>query len=572
MKKLLSILLVAVMLLSLGLTAFADSTGYAITIDSKKTGHEYQAYQIFAGDLLEEKDDDGKVISSKLSNITWGSGITEAGVTALEAEIDAIIAEIEADTNATDEEKEIANPSLSKAEAYARYVATMADDSAEAKAIAENFAKYLNTCATSTEVKSGTGDDAETTGYTITGLDAGYYLVRDNDKKTLESPDAYTDLMLQVVTNVEITPKTSIPEVVKEVTDAEGESGKSADYDLGDSVPFTITADLGDIKTADYHTYYVKIFDTLPAGLTYDANSIKVMLYKDSDDTTGTDVTKNAKFEVTITEAVAATEEGGSDTPATISVVCSDVMQEGLDAVDGAKIVVTYNATLNENAVIGNPGNINKVKLEYQNDPNWKGTPSTTPPTDETPEDYSVVFTFEYIVNKVDENGDALAGAGFTLYKSVKKEVALTQEELDAREEGDDATTKTVDDWDAVGEEITGVTTFEFERLGDGTYKLEETTTPSGYNTMDPITFTISHTEKDGEDGMIKIDTLSSTDTSATTDADAGTIEQDIENRAGSILPSTGGIGTTIFYIVGGILLVGAGVVLVSRKRVDAQD
>ncbi|MCF0230656.1 MAG: isopeptide-forming domain-containing fimbrial protein, partial [Parasporobacterium sp.] len=128
----------------------------------------------------------------------------------------------------------------------------------------------------------------------------------------------------------------------------------------------------------------------------------------------------------------------------------------------GSKVTVAYHAVLNENAVIGVEGNSNKAKLEYSNNPYGDGT-------GETPEDKVVVFTYELKANKVDKDGEALAGAGFTLYKFDEK----------------------ANDYVAVGEEITGVTTFSFHGQDAGMYKLVETTVPAGYNKADDIIFTV---------------------------------------------------------------------------------
>ena len=124
-------------------------------------------------------------------------------------------------------------------------------------------------------------------------------------------------------------------------------------------------------------------------------------------------------------------------------------------------------------------------------------------------------------------------------------------------------------EWIPVGEaEVTNGVTFTFEGLDDGDYRLTETTTPDGYNTIDPIEFTV--TAKHAEEAVTPTLTELSGDPFTGT-VETGALTMMVVNNSGTILPGTGGMGTTLFYIIGGILLLGAVVVLVSKKRVDAE-
>ena len=214
---------------------------------------------------------------------------------------------------------------------------------------------------------------------------------------------------------------------------------------------------------------------------------------------------------------------------------------------------MTYYAKLNENAVIGSKGNDNEVTLTYSNNPNKGGDGETGT----TPKDKNIVFTYKVVVNKKDQSNNALAGAEFTLEKKT----------------GTDANGKAV--YAKVGDPIktNDGTSFEFNRLDDGDYRLTETKTPAGYNTIDPVEFTISATHSVEADDP-KLLTLSgdkkSGEATFTPDKSAGSLTTDIVNKKGSTLPSTGGVGTHMFYVFGGCLVAAAVVLLALKKRKEA--
>ena len=267
-------------------------------------------------------------------------------------------------------------------------------------------------------------------------------------------------------------------------------------------------------------------------GLTYTEKTAKITIVT-------TDVTKDVTK--SFTEAVTPKEDGST----VVTWTCDNLKGiEGVTLDKDTKVVVTYSAKLNENAVIGSAGNPNTVNLTYSNNPNKGGEGETG----KTPEDKNIVFTYKTVVNKVDQDKKSLAGAAFKLEKKQS-----------------DGSYKTVKEFTA-GEE----TTFEFKGLDDGDYKLSETTTPAGYNTIAPIEFTIS-AEHDTDSADPKLTELTGNVTKGeatfTVDKDAGSLTTDVVNKKGSTLPSTGGIGTTIFYAAGGALVVLAGVMIAARKR-----
>ena len=513
-KKLASLLLALVMVLSLAVTAFADEpTTYSITINNSTAGHTYEAYQIFTGDLA--TNEAGNKV---LSNIVWGSGVSEAGQTA-----------------------------LGDAAAKAETLKTEAD----AKAFAKAVAPYLTTAAGS----ANTVTDGK---YVISGLAAGYYLVKDQDGSLTGDNDSYTEYIIQVVGNVTATPKSDVPKVQKKVKDindstdtTETDWQDSADYDIGDSIPFQLKATLAN-NVSSYTTYKVVFHDTLSKGLTYN-NDAKV--YIGDTETNG----------FTVTATVNA--DGGTTT---LTVSCDDV--KALGAGNSSVITVEYTVKLNENAVLGSAGNPNEVYLEYSNNPNKSENGNNE--TGETPKDVVIVFTYKTIINKVDSENAPLTGAAFKLEKLIK---------------GKDGAAGT---WTTVKEFTVDETTtsFTFSGLDDGQYKLTETKTPAGYNTIDPIYFVIEATHdatadtpaltvlkayltdengnkktevKDGETVNIDLGTV---------DLTAGSITTTVVNKSGSELPSTGGIGTTIFYVLGGVLVLAAVVLLVTKKRMSGAE
>ena len=504
-KKLASLLLALVMVFALATTAFAEETTYSITINNSTAGHTYEAYQIFTGDLS----------GTTLSNIKWGSSVSNAASLS-----DAATVAEKLDTNYTGTDK-----------------MTVAD--------------LLEMITLGTPA----ADSGETSNpYVISGLAAGYYLVKDKDGSLTGDNDSYTEYIVKVVGNVTATPKSSVPTVEKKVADTNDSTGvtsgwqDSADYDIGDSVPFQLKATLAN-NVSSYTTYKVVFHDTLSKGLTYN-NDAKV--YIDGTETNG--------FTVTATV--------NADGTTTLTVSCDDV--KALGAGNSSVITVEYTAKLNENAVLGSTGNPNK--LEYSNNPNKSETGDNE--TGETPKDVVIVFTYKTIINKVDSENKPLTGAAFKLEKLIK---------------GKDGA---ADTWTTVKEFTVDETTtsFTFSGLDDGQYKLTETKTPAGYNTIDPIYFVIEATHdatadtpaltvlkayltdengnkktevKDGETVNIDLGTV---------DLTAGSITTTVVNKSGSELPSTGGIGTTIFYVLGGVLVLAAVVLLVTKKRMSGAE
>ncbi len=506
-KKLLTILCLAALVFAVPLSGAVNAAAtYTLTLSNTgATPHTFEIYQIFCGDLSVNAG--GQKV---LSNIVWGSGVTAGGQTAL--------------GNAADK---------------AETVLTESDAVDFADELISN--SYLTGALTRT-ISAGGSD-------TVTGLAPGYYLIKDQDATQAVPGGAYTAYLLEVVGDVTATTKLDAPTVEKKVQDindtldgniADNPWQDSADHDIGDTIPYQIVGTLPS-NFADYASYYYAFTDTMSSGLTYQADA---RIFVDNGGTE-TEITSQA------TVSPSASAAG-----ATLSIVFSDLKAlTGVSVDQNSRIVVRYTAILNDNAVIGGAGNPNTVILTYSNDPNPGGSGITTTPPDKT-----VVFTYQFVINKVDENGLPLENAGFTLYK---------KDSLGA--------------WQLVKTIAPGTaTTFTFSGLDDGDYKLVESAVPEGYNRLDDLEFSITavHDALSADPDLISLNgaaadgtviTLSGTQ-QASVSPTTGTIGTTIMNKAGSVLPSTGGIGTTIFYAVGGTLLVAAVVLLLAKKRMKSKD
>lgn len=391
--------------------------------------------------------------------------------------------------------------------------------------------------------------DATTSSGKFENIANGYYLIAETTLGSSEK--TYSLVMLDTAGNADchVTPKKDEPTLekkVKEKNDSEGTETDwqdGADYDLGDSVPFKLTGTVSQ-KYDSYSSYYYVFHDKMSAGLTFNKKSVVVKV--DGNQVTG-------GYEV-------VTGSENTANACTFEVKFADLKKiTGATVESDSIITVEYNATLNENSVIGSVGNPNEAKLEYSNNPYFDG--SGKPSTSETPEDKVIVFTYKLVANKTDGN-KPLNGAGFTLYKF----------------------NHTTNAYVAVGDEIKGTekdpkTTFEFKRLDAGKYKLVETTVPSGYNKAEDLEFVVEATydvnKADPQFGTLVIKTADGQTTISgenkvfSIDLAAGSATTDVVNKSGSKLPSTGGIGTTIFYVVGVVLMLGAGVLLITKRRMS---
>ena len=366
----------------------------------------------------------------------------------------------------------------------------------------------------------------------------GYYLIKDKDG-SVPSSETYTPYIVSVVGNVTIEPKSNeVPKFTKKLKDTNDTTGvitgwqDSADYDIDDKIPFRLQGTVS--KDFDsYKTYYYAFHDVEEKGLTFDPSSVKVFV---GDEETGTKIDAS-NYTVVTNPADGCTFE-----------IVFDDLKNVTGVTANSTITVTYKSKLNDNAVLGAHGNVNQAKLEYSNNPRGSGTGTT-------PWDNVIVFTYKVVVNKVDQENQPLEGAEFTLTKK------LADGSVDVKTMKIDTTDKAL---------------FTLSGLDDGEYTLTETVTPAHYNTISPITFTVNadHTITWDATPRNTVLTSLSGDTASgeitfTHNETDGSLTTDVVNNIGTTLPGTGGIGTTIFYVIGGGLMVAAAILLITKKRME---
>ena len=525
-KKLLAALLAVAMVCAMAIPAFA----YNIKEDINKD-HSFEAFQIFKGD----------VEGNKISNATWGSNIDPDNFLPQLKGADTIGPLFTKANSAQDVLEVISQWHNSDANsiAFARFVCHYLYPDANAKP--------------KPAVEGGGGSDH------IHFDEAGYYLVVDTTPFSHGDFDhAYNSFLLMVTHedwNIPITPKAEKPSVKKEVFDnfdnqdgtSTGDFGSSADHAINEKFQFKLTATLPastDHAYDYYDTYAVCFKDTLSEGITYDGpDSVVIKSNNNTHDTTidhskYTIDTKNLEnqnyFEVNIHDVKACAKDAG------------------FDLNDGATITFTYTAHLNEKAYVnigsGSTENKNSVQLKYSNNPRPGDYWGTTPKSE--------VYVFTYQLNNTkyhddDTTGNELAGAGFRLYSGKD---CTKEQEIKLKKNTTDGTYSPYFGTDAGDEMFSDEHgQFNVKGLDAGTYYLKETNPPADYSACADKEIVISATHDVNHVSL------------------SGNLSTTIINKkAGGItLPSTGGIGTTIFYVVGGGLMVAAIVLLVTKKRME---
>ena len=366
------------------------------------------------------------------------------------------------------------------------------------------------------------------------------------------------------------------------MNDEEGTYGTGyndvADWDIGDRVPFKLIAAVP--QNIDSYEEYTFIFhDTLSAGLTLDPESLHVYVTE----------TTNANINEFLPQNEDLYDVSDVDVDGSFTVTIPNI--KALNSHDHAAnfIIVAYDAILNANAEIGLDGNPNSVSLEFSNDPNGDGLGRTA-------EDTVIVFTYELDGTKVDgKTQAALQNAKFVLLNGAKTEAAMVVDgkvkewvKVATEAAADDVQMpETYEGWLELNQQHNGLIltsaeggTFKIAGLDDGTYFLREIQAPNGYNLLeDPVELVITATTANGQNwNGIAADALTglpiTVDNGAAQngDLDTGIVNVTVENNRGATLPETGGMGTTLFYIIGGLLVVGAGILLVVRIRMKAHN
>ncbi len=520
-KKLLAALLAVAMVCAMAIPAFAYDTK-----EDLNKNHGYIAFQIFKGVISKD--------NQTLSDVDWGKNIPHP---------EDFLPKLKADPTIGNEFN-----SANNVQDVLAVISKWHDSDNDSIAFARFVCNYIYTDPLADSESTIVGGNGA-----IKIPEPGYYLIVDNTYFNLSDfYHAYNSFFLvndthQGEYNVIINHKVVKPTVEKKVYDNQdgtSEAGfySSADHAINEEFKFQLTATLpaseNNGRAYDYYNEYAVLFnDTLSKGITYDrldsvvieSNGIPYDITKDS-----------SKYEVDDSRLE-------SDHYFVVGIPDVKTCASGLNLNDGATITVTYTAHLNENAVVnGSTDNKNKVQLQYSNNPRnsayWGFTPE------------SEVCVYTYQLNNTkyhdeDKPGNELEGAGFRLYSD-----EACEHEVELYKEGDFyypiTTGKT-----AVEMKSAANGQFNVKGLDAGTYYLKETTPPAGYSACDKTPIVISATHDEHNVNLSGESNLNN---------------KIINKKAGGItLPSTGGIGTTLFYVIGGGLMVAAAVLLITKKRME---
>ncbi len=508
LKKLSSLLLAVLMVFAMGTTAFADDTDTAPAKETitVKDGDDH-TYEVYQIFTGKLETVDGKNI---LTEVKYGQNGKGTGEVAEE-----VLKELQA-------------------------VADETDDNAKLAVIK----KYANL---ETE-KLGTVSAKNTL-----SVDPGYYLFKDVDAN-ITGADTFSLYVVKIVEPTEIVRKADVPEMIKKLKEKNDTTGEetdwqdASDYDIGDHVPYQIKTTI--VKNyADYEHYYLAFNDKMEKGLTFD-NNVEVYVNGNKIEGFTTDTGVEGYTFVTSCLDITTLTYGNN---------------QKIKA--GDEITVEYTARLNEEAELGATGNRNTANMEFSNNPNNTGDGTKKPDQPgKTPDDTVITFTYKTVINKIEkvkgedgqETSKPLAGATFKLEKKLA-DGSYEEKALVANDAG---------------------TIFTFTGLDAGEYKITEVNPPKGYNKIKDITFTVKSKwgpENDKNPNLeltgLSVETVDNTEFTVEmkegTAAPTGVISTDVENKKGSSLPETGGIGTTLFYTFGALMVVGASVLLITKRRMQ---
>lgn len=581
-KRLLTAALAVVFTFMCALPAMADDLvnqkTYTLTIDNPAAGHTYEAYQIFAGTfstgtVKNEKNEN--VTESYLSDINWGSGVITSDKD-YAAMIDAL-------KNAT--------PTL-----YDNGETLLAGvNDATKVAVALNNHNNAETADIFNEIVGGhlTGVFAAATA-TADGkmafekLAPGYYLVKDSDNSLAdENNQSYTKYLVKLVDTTTISVKSQSMNLHKFIVE-DGKEVKANNAAMGETVSYKLTSTLSDMNGYEKYTYI--IHDELEGGLTFNGvDSMTVTVggenYKDNCEVTYS--TDGTNYSVT-----------NNATPGQKLYINIELKNLVENDKKGQDVVVTYTATINEKASIGNTPNTNTAYLEYSNNPNQSqdGYPSTA----KTPAEHVYTYVAGFEISKKSPKGDDLPGAQFMITGNGMQKLNVIGYSFTNEGDGEkkyykaeDCYTTVAPTKDAVteyaaqgdtnvqnGEKIVGMTgdgenittkgVLRFNGLKDGTYTIKEVLAPTGYKKLDEdITLVVHWSEtadKDGNHWTYEVTSKENAATESTVDAD-GVLHFNIVNQHGLTLPFTGGAGANLLAGLGLVLMAAAVAAILYIKR-----
>lgn len=541
LKKLLAVLVMAAMLLPMGrafVSADETNTFNIVVRNDASSGYQYLLYQMLVGDIAEIG---GQKI---LSNVRWGQHVPAAT-----QELMYNMAGLTGENNRT-------------AAKFAEWLGTR-DSTVFHQMIAQVGSNDGSSLNPGEPLSYGqyTINGTATNGYGKTGVSGGYYLIRNT---AVPSGETFSDYIVFVVKeDTVVNPKTAAaPTPEKKVTDKNdsypkkaevNQTGDSADYDIGDEIPYKLSVQLPSNFTS-YTNYKLVFIDEMSKGLTLNSGA---RIHYGASDTVGTsinfeEIVQTGLYEGSKTYKYETADLKGTDFSA-------------YNLTDSSVVWIEYTATLNKDAVIGESGNPNRLIVKYSNNPTGDTYGETEP-------DETTVFTFKLIFNKVDSKNNPLTGADFVLEKwiSTSNGESGTWTDVVSLGAGDNRPTKSTTDSGAVKNCV-----FTFSGLDDGRYRLRETVTPAGYNTLDNIEFTVtaahevnsSHPQLTGLAGA-----NGETSFVMTANKAEGTLSANIINESGAVLPTTGAEGTMFLLFAGTALAFVCIMILVIRRRMRAVE
>lgn len=583
-KRVFSLVLTLILAFALAVPAFATGveTGgdNSITItnspvytlsDGTKEGADYSGYLLMT--LVQSGDNHAYTVNPKYTDIL---------LKVINAKIDGT----DNDLTVADSTNHVPTPAENNA--IVSWISTYVGEGSGKLMNARDFtnAVYAEILALNSIAADKTAKDDNADGTVVLESVAhGYWLIAD----TTEIPgDATVDrtstLVILDTTDITVTAKNNEMTITKEITNTTDPTNVS-DHNIGDTVNYTIVATI-DPNMAQYDptTYKYIITDTLSEGVVYDLIPSNDALEK---------FTAENKEQVETMMGLTIVDDEGNDISKyfTVDLLSDDDLTNGFtftitgntegenkwaDSGKTGNVTVRYKAIVNKFAVVGGDGNPNEVDLEFSNNPD-------TDSTGETPKDIVTSFTYQLNVTKVDGNDKVttLKDARFALYRLVngtEKEYVLIDANNKVSGWQKTLPTVTLNPGTAEAKTVNGnIVTDDNGRmsvsgLDAGTYFLTECVAPDGYNLLDAdvkITITATYSQ----DGKITDLTVAVDDGEATEgDKENGELDVTVENFSGAELPSTGGIGTTIFYTLGGLLAVGAAVFLVTKKRMSGVE
>lgn len=502
-----------------GVFATTDAGTNNIVIKDSDTNRVYKAYQIFDQ-------------TTAINTISWGNGING----------DALLSNLKTSGLNTYMSQ------FDSAESAADVVKIISDADHWTKEDTAKFAKAAAGCILNDNAVTATEANGE---YTINVPNAGYYLVVDATENN-GVDKANSALILNVSGTTDVTPKRTKPTLTKQIKHNEYNTwGDVGDNAIGDDVEFKITTTIpSDVSAYDKYTYTVR--DQLSEGFTFNDNL--TYKYYDAD---GQEITS-----VTVDPNKTVGDDSSTTDYKESFFVTFDIKELVKNYPTVAKIETYYSAKLNEKAKVAvtDPDSVNNnpntAYLTYSNNPQ----DTTGKEKGETPKVTVYDWTFSLVGKKVDEKDEPLAGAKFQLQD--KNGAALKLVDISDGENKNVFRLAIGNEAGAIDTIITDATgEFTIKGIDDNTtYKLVETEAPAQYNRADPYEFKF-------DTSYYPADTLQSIKMLDGTDSGRSGSTVKIINQKGGSLPTTGGIGTQIFYGVGGAIVLGAGVLLIVKKR-----